>query len=456
MFARINHIHFVGIGGAGMSGLAIILKNLGYHVTGSDLVRTSLTEHLRQLGIKVAYRHHEQNCYGANVVVYSTAINKHNPEIQYALKHKIPVIPRAEMLAELMRVKFSIAVSGTHGKTTTTSLISAILEQAQLHPTIIIGGKVVGLNSTAKLGKSEYLVAEADESDRSFLLLYPTLAVITNIEREHLDYYKNIQEIKNAFIEFANKVPFFGSVIVCHDCPQARNILPHLKREVITYGLTKQAMVYAQNIQLNNFNSRFTVFYNHTKFNCQLNLGGEHNIQNALAAICVALKLKIPIPTIKNALANFQGIERRLQFKGRKNNITIYDDYGHHPTEIRATLQTLRNAYPQQRIITVFQPHRYTRTKLLGNDFGKAFNHTDLLIITDIYAASEKKIPKVSSQIIVDAIKKQNQLHPQVIYKKTFAEIVNYLKANIKQNDVIITLGAGNIWQVGETLLKTL
>ncbi|MBS4015346.1 MAG: UDP-N-acetylmuramate--L-alanine ligase [Candidatus Latescibacteria bacterium] len=455
MFGRINHIHFVGIGGAGMSGIALVMKNLGYKVTGSDIAKTTLTQYLIKQGIKIAYKHNEKNCFGASVVVYSSAISPNNLELNYARTHKIPVIPRAEMLGELMRVKFSIAISGTHGKTTTTSLISAILEEANLHPTIIIGGKVVGTETAAKLGKSEYLIAEADESDRSFLLLHPTITIITNIEKEHLDYYANISQIRKAFIEFANKVPFYGSVIVNNNSPHVRTIIPYLKRDVITYGLSNDASVRAENIVMNSFHSKFTLRYDSKSFDFKINLPGIHNIENSLAAISVGLKLEVPFSTIQSAFEKFQGLHRRLELKDNKKGITLYDDYAHHPTEIKATLATLRNAYPHHRIFAVFQPHRYTRTKLLGKTFRNAFANADVAIITDIYAASEPKIPGVSSQIIIDAITKSRS-HPKVIYIKKFCDINTYLLQHIKAGDVIITLGAGNIWQIGEQLLKTL
>lgn len=456
MLGRINHIHFVGIGGAGMSGLALITKNLGYKVSGSDITRTSLTKYLSEQSIKISYNHDAKNSIGASVIVYSSAIRSDNPEIIYAHQNKIPVIPRAEMLAELMRMKFSIAVSGTHGKTTTTSLISAIMEKAVMHPTIIIGGKVVGTETTAKLGKSEYLIAEADESDRSFLLLFPTIAIITNIEREHMDHYSNISEIKKAFAEFANKVPFFGSVILGTDSQFVRDIIPFIKREYITFGFSNHANVYAENIFLDKICSEFDVHYNGKSEHISINLPGKHNIENALAAICVALKLQIPFSFVKSALRNFQGIHRRLELKGIKNGITVYDDYAHHPTEIIATLATLRNAYPQNRIITIFQPHRYSRTQSLRNTFGKSFNDTNILVITDIYAASESKIPGVTSKLIIDAVKKTGSLRPKIIYKKKFNDIIEYLIKNCKPQDVIITLGAGNIWQTGDSLLKKL
>ncbi len=461
MFGKINHIHFVGIGGSGMSGIALILKNMGFNISGSDISKSNLTDTLEKQAIKIFYEHNSSNCQNAEVVVYSSAINQNNPEIQYALANKIPVIPRAEMLAELMRMKFSIAVSGTHGKTTVTSMVGTMLEDSGLNPTIIIGGRVLGSNSGAKLGTGQYLIAEADESDRSFLLLYPTIAVVTNIEREHLDYYRNISEIKKAFIRFVNKTPFFGSTILGIDCPQVRKVIPMIKREYITFGINKNAQVRAENIKLLNFGSRFTLRYNGQSLDCKLNVAGKHNIKNALATICVGLKLEISLSQIIQSLENFKGVHRRLEFKGEKNNISIYDDYGHHPTEIKATLTTLRNAYPNNRIITIFQPHRYTRTKFLVNDFQNCFNSIDNLVLTKIYSASETPIPGITSEIIIDAIKnttnkKTKMPNLEIIYKESFPDIITYLLNIIKPNDVIITLGAGNIWQIGEELLKIL
>jgi len=455
MFGKLDHIHFVGIGGSGMSGIALILKNLGYYVTGSDITRTSLTESLITEGVRVNYQHNEQNCVGASVVVYSTAIPKDNPEIKYAIAHKIPVIPRAEMLAELMRMKFSIAVSGTHGKTTVTSMVSAILETAELNPTVIIGGRVLGAGMGAKLGKSQYLVAEADESDRSFLLLYPTIAVVTNIEREHLDYYRNISEIKKAFLQFVNKTPFFGSVILGVDSLGVRKIVPMVKRDSITFGFNKEAQVRAEKIKLYDFYSNFTLRYNGQTYYFKLNLPGKHNIQNALASICVGLKLEIPLDKIATALESFSGVHRRIERKGEKKGIIIFDDYGHHPTEIKATLTVLRNAYPKRRILTIFQPHRYTRTQSLAKMFRNCFNASDVVVITKIYGASEQPIDGVSSQLIIDSIA-QSKSHLEIIYKENSQEIITFLLDYLKPNDVVITLGAGNIWQAGEELLKIL
>ena len=457
MFGKLKHIHFVGIGGSGMSGIAMILKNMGYDVSGSDVNKTALTENLSSKGISIYYNHDAKNCLGASVVVYSTAIDKDNPEIKYALENKVPVIPRAEMLAELMRMKFSIAISGTHGKTTVTSLIGAILEQAELNPTVIIGGRVIGTDTGAKLGQSEYLVAEADESDRSFLLLYPTIAVVTNIEREHLDFYKNISDIKRSFIQFVNKTPFFGTIILGIDCNVVRKIIPMTKREIITFGIRKDAQVRAEKIKLSDFHSIFRLRYNGQSYDFKINLPGRHNIKNALAAICVGLKLEIPLPVISKALENFSGVHRRLEKKGEKRGIIIFDDYGHHPTEIKATLSALRNAYPDRRIITIFQPHRYTRTKFLAKQFGNAFDLSDLTIITKIYSASEPPIPGVTSKLITDSINTKRKAYRQeALLLENFEEIKDFIMNNVKSDDVIITLGAGNIWHVGEDLLKLL
>lgn len=455
MLGKLRHIHFVGIGGVGMSGLALILKNLGFIVTGSDISHSPIIDNLKANGITIFSKHQSQNIEGADVVVYSSAIPKDNPEINVALKKGLPVIPRAEMLAELMRMKYSIAISGTHGKTTVTSLIASILEECGLEPTVVIGGKVVGMQTGAKLGKSEYLVAEADESDRSFLLLFPTIVVVTNIEREHLDCYANLSEIKKAFVEFINKVPFYGSAILCTDCPNVKQILSKIKRNYITYGIKSQAMVRAENIKLNRFTSQFTVCYNGQSKKVKINLAGWHNVQNALAAICVGLKLELSLTKIVKALAKFPGVHRRLELKGQIQDITLLDDYGHHPTEIKVTLQALRNAYPNNRIIAVFQPHRYTRTQALAKEFGYCFDFVDKLIITQIYPASEPPIPKVTSKLIINAVRNHNP-KIEIFYKRNLNEIPDFLMKLVKARDVIITLGAGNIWQVGEKLLSCL
>ncbi|MEO0072328.1 MAG: UDP-N-acetylmuramate--L-alanine ligase [candidate division WOR-3 bacterium] len=459
MFGKIKSIHLVGIGGAGMSGLALVLKNMGYCVTGSDISKTSLTKYLEKQGIKIYYTHNPYNVRDASVVIYSSAIKPNNPEIKYARAKKIPVIQRAEMLGELMRMKYSIAVSGTHGKTTTTSMIGSILECAGYNPTVIVGGKFLGMNSGAKIGTGQYLVVEADESDCSFLSLCPTISVVTNIEREHLDFYRNLSEIKNAFLLFVNKIPFYGTAVLCNDCKNVRSIIPYIKRDFITYGIKFPAHIQAKNIKFNNSHTSFTIIHKNRTQKIYLRIPGEHNILNALAAITVALRLEIPIDIIKDALLNFSGIHRRLEKKGEKNNIIIFDDYAHHPTEIKATLKTLRLNYPDNRIVVIFQPHRYTRTLKLGPHFGSAFIQADFVIVSKIYPAQESPIPNVSSQIIVKAIKKYHRVRNKkipVLYKKTPSEIISCVKKIAKPGDIIITIGAGDIWQVGETLLKIL
>ncbi|MEO0052779.1 MAG: UDP-N-acetylmuramate--L-alanine ligase, partial [candidate division WOR-3 bacterium] len=394
MFGRLKRIHFVGVGGAGMSGIALLLKNLGFEVSGSDIQASEVTERLIQEGIKVFIGHQAENCTHAEVVVFSTAVADDNPELVFARAHGIPVIRRAEMLAELMRLKFSIAISGSHGKTTTTSLVTHVLTRAGLDPTAVIGGRIVGAETGARLGQSEYLVAEADESDRSFVLLYPSIAVVTNIEPEHLDYYRNIQDLKKEFLRFVNRVPFYGSVILCMDSPAVRSFRNRVSRRVVTYGVDTEADFTIRDLQLYRFSSAFTVVYDGREIGrFSLAMAGRHNVQNALAAIAVGAELGIDFATIEQALATFTGVHRRLEKKGEVNGIEVFDDYGHHPTEIRVTIEALRHAYPEHRILVVFQPHRYTRTKLLAEEFGTAFDQADEVVITGIYAAAEPPIP---------------------------------------------------------------
>jgi UDP-N-acetylmuramate--alanine ligase len=361
------------------------------------------------------------------------------------------------MLAELMRMKYSIAISGSHGKTTVTSMISTVLEKAGLDPTTVIGGKILGSEAGAKLGKSEYLVAEADESDRSFLLLYPTIAVITNIEREHLDYYKDLNDIKRSFVKFANKVPFFGAVILCADSSAVKQICPKLKRPKVTYGLTRKVMFNAIDIELKPFGSEFTLVVKGEKVDrFVMSIPGIHNVENSLSAIAVARQLDINYETIMTGLKEFSGVHRRLERIGEKSEIVIFDDYAHHPTEIQVTLRALRNAFPKQRLISIFQPHRYTRTKFLANDFGVCFGDCDLLIITEIYPASEPPIPGVSSKLIVEAIRAHNSSSPQVLYVEDKNIICDQLLPQLRQGDVVITLGAGNISEIGKEILSRL
>ena len=449
VFHKIDTIHFVGIGGIGMSGIAEVLLNLGFKVTGSDLRKTDTTERLEQLGARVFYGHKAENVEDTDVVVVSSAVKADNPEVLKAREQFIPVIQRAEMLAELMRMKYSIAVAGAHGKTTTTSLVSSILGHAGIDPTCVIGGKLKSLGSNAKLGGSKYLVAEADESDGTFLLLYPTIAVVTNIDLEHLDFYKDINEIKAAFLTFLNKVPFYGVNIICIDNANLQSLIPSLKRRYMTYGLSKQADLRAENITYNGFETSFKVIYREYGLgDISLTLPGIHNVRNALAAIGVSIELDIPFETIRDALKEFSGIQRRLEIKW-DGEIKLIDDYGHHPTEIRATLSAVRSMW-KGRVVVVFQPHRYTRTRALMDEFVTSFNEADLLILTEIYAASEEKIEGVSGQILADRIKASG--HRNVMFAPTKEDAAELVLQNAKPGDVVITLGAGDVNRIDERL----
>ncbi len=452
MFGKVKKIHFVGIGGIGMSGLALVLKNLGFEITGSDIKESAITRMLEKNGIPVYYSHRTENVKGADTVVYSSAIRDDNPEIVAARSRRLPVIQRAEMLGELMRLKFSIAVSGTHGKTTTTSIIGNILEKAGLDPTLIIGGRVMDMGVNAKLGGSKYLVAEADESDGSFLLLYPTVAVITNIDREHLNYFGTLKKLKEAFIKFANRVPFYGSVVLCADDNNVGDIIPAIKRKKITYGFKVQSHLMAADIRYSMDGTRYKLIYEGKKIEeIFVPLYGIHNVYNSLAAIGVGMDMGIPLETIKKGLESFKGVHRRLEFKGEKEGVYVFDDYGHHPTEIRHTLSGLRQIVGDRRIIVIFQPHRYTRTKLLYREFGQSFNDAELIILLPIYPAAESPIPGVSSKLIYDSLIRNKK---RVILTDT-DEVLNILEDEVKENDVIITLGAGDVWKIGLKFLET-
>lgn len=439
-----------------MSGIAELLLNLGYKVSGSDLSSSSITEKLRNLGGILFKGHQAQWVDGADVVVTSSAIPSTNPEVQKAIERNIPVIQRAEMLAELMRLKkYGIAIAGSHGKTSTTAMVSWMLAHGGLDPTIVIGGKVDALGGNAKLGQGEFLVAEADESDGSFLRLSPVLEVVTNIDLEHLDYYRNLGHIKDTFLQFIDKVPFYGAAIICLDDANIADVLPKIKKRTITYGLTSQADIYGDNL-----------FYRDGKVHFSVKSGGEdigslgivppgrHNVYNALAAVCVGLELQIPFATIQAGLESFEGVQRRMQKKGNCRGITVVDDYGHHPTEIRATLSAIKNAWPEQRLVVLFQPHRYTRTKALFKEFQTCFHKADLLVMTDIYGASESPIAGVTSVGLLEATKKHGQRHTLYIEQvdSMAAELLPYLL----EGDLVLTLGAGNIVKVGENLLEAL
>lgn len=454
MFKKIQHIHFVGIGGAGMSGIAEVLLNLGYRVSGSDLKQTPVTERLKSMGGVVYQGHSKENTKGADVVVISSAVGDDNPEVIEARLKKIPVIPRAEMLAELMRLKYSVTVSGTHGKTTTTSMIGLVLARGGLDPTVVIGGKLANFGSNAKLGKGEYLVAEADESDGSFLKLTPTIAVVTNIDTDHLDYYGSINKIRKAFLEFVNKVPFYGAVIVCGDDIQTQKIIPHIKRRYITYGIKNPADLEVRDIIHSAPGVEFKlIYFGQDLGKIKLNVPGIHNVYNALAAIAAAMELELKIEDIKKAFLEFRGVDRRIQVKGEVQGITVVDDYGHHPTEIRATLSAVKDSW-NKRTVAIFQPHRYTRTKILAKDFGQAFDLADVLIITEIYSAGEKPIPGVSARLIVKNVMAHKQT--EIKFCPTKQEIINFLIQKVQPGDLVITLGAGDIWKVGEEFLEKL
>lgn len=453
MYRKTKHIHFVGIGGIGMSGIAELLLNLGYTVSGSDLQVTDITAKLEQLGAKIYRGHERQWVGGADVVVTSTAIAEDNPEVAQALEEHIPVIQRAEMLAELMRLKkYGIAIAGSHGKTSTTSLVATILGEAALDPTIVVGGKVASLGGNAKLGEGEFLVAEADESDGSFLKLSPVIEVVTNIDLEHLDYYRDIEHIKDVFLEFINRLPFYGVAIVCFDDKNVAALLPEIHKRTITYGLTEQADLYATRIVSADGGTSFTVKRRQEELGqVTLNRPGRHTIYNSLAAIAVGLELEIDFSIIATALQGFQGVERRIEVKGESGGVLVVDDYGHHPTEIRATLDAVREAWPEKRLVVAFQPHRYSRTHGLFDEFTTAFHRADVLILTDIYPASEAPIEGVTALALQEAIKKHGQRN--TFYIPRLIDAPSELLPLLQENDLLLTLGAGNIVRTGEQML---
>lgn len=452
MLRKIKKIHFIGIGGIGMSGIAQVLLKLGYEVSGSDIQKTELTLELEKMGAKIVYTHRAQNVEKKDVVVYSSSISSDNCEIISAEKLKIPIIQRAEMLAELMRIKYSIAIAGAHGKTTTTSMISEILREAKFDPTVIIGGRLRYLGLNANLGTGEYLVAEADESDGSFLHLSPTIAVVMNIDREHLSFYNNIRNIKKTFVDFLNKVPFYGVSVICLDEKNIRSIIPKLKRNFITFGVYTKAEITASNIKFDKQFTKFEVFEKNVLLGkIDLCVPGLYNVYNALAAIATARELEIDYKTIYYALYHFKGVERRFQIKYEQNGITVVDDYGHHPTEIEATLTAIKENW-NKRIICVFQPHRYTRTKELLEDFATSFFQVDVLIVTEIYAASETSIPGINGKLVADIISKYG--HKNVIFIPTKDEIIEYLYKIVISGDIVITLGAGDVYKIGEAYIR--
>ena len=457
MLGKVRRIHFVGIGGIGMSGLAEVLLNLGFSVTGSDLRRTVVTERLVQLGARIADRHAPENVGDAEVVVVSSAVPVMNPEIIEAAHRKIPVIPRAEMLAELMRLKFCVAVAGSHGKTTVTSMVAVMLSEGGLDPTAVIGGRLDAFGSSARLGKSELMVVEADESDRSFLYLLPTVAVVTNIDREHLDHYGDLGEIQESFVSFMNKVPFYGAVIACVDPPwrtSMQAVLPRLRRRVVTYGIQSGADITARNLELRSGWSSFDVAQDGNSIGSfKVNIPGRHNVQNALAAIVVGRELGLDGEQIQKGLKFFHGADRRFQVKTEVDGITIIDDYGHHPTEIRATLEAarLRGA---RRIRAIFQPHRYTRTKFLMDEFAQCFGLCDRTYVLDIYPASEPPIPGITSQRLVERMAKLG--YSRARYASSESGVIEEILADIRPGDLVLTIGAGTVWKIAETLARAI
>ncbi|MGQ9533667.1 MAG: UDP-N-acetylmuramate--L-alanine ligase [bacterium] len=453
ILGRTSKIHFVGIGGIGMSGLALIFKNLNFVISGSDIKRSSVIDKLKQMGIQVKIGHRKQNVLGADVVVYSTAVKEDNCEIVEAKRLGVPVIHRSELLAELTRIKCSICVSGTHGKTTTSSLIGEILHTGRLKPTIVIGGIVKGKNQ-ARYGRGDYLVCEADESDKSFLRLLPSYAVITNIEPEHLEYYKDIREIEDSFMHFANHVPFWGCVLLGVDSQSSLNIKDRIKRKIIMYGLNEMAQLRAYDLEQKRFGTVFKVSWHGNMLGrFEINVPGQHNVINSLAGIGIGLELGIPINEIKHALKKFRGVHRRIEYHGTVGGVMIFEDYGHHPTEISITLQTVKEYFPDKRIISIFQPHRYTRTYYLFDQFGRAFIFANIVVVTEIYPAHEVPIPGINGEALSRRIAKEQD---GVYYMKSHAEIIKFLKKIIKPNDLIIIQGAGDINSIIPRLFRML
>ncbi|RLB73742.1 MAG: UDP-N-acetylmuramate--L-alanine ligase [Deltaproteobacteria bacterium] len=454
MYGRIKKIHFVGIGGIGMSGIAELLLNLDYRVSGSDLRESDTTRRLAELGGEIVIGHCAENINEVDVVVTSTAVKEDNPEVVEALRQHVAVIPRAEMLAELMRMKYGIAIAGTHGKTTTTSMMSVVLHHAGIDPTAVIGGKLDAFGSNAKLGRGKFLVAEADESDGSFMHLSPTIAVVTNIDADHLDFYSGIDEIKQIFVDFINKIPFYGRAVLCLDDRNIQDILPQVKKRFITYGLTSQADFHAEDIQHRQGRTSFSAFYQGEELGrISFRMPGRHNVLNALSVLAVAYELEIPFQTIIGGFRNFGGLQRRFELRDEIDNIMIIDDYGHHPVEIEATLSAAKSGW-NKRVIAVFQPHRYTRTEALFEDFLTAFYQADLLVVTEVYAAGEAPIEGATGDALAQGIIEHG--HKAVKYRTSLEEVAEYVAEVVEPGDMVITLGAGNVNQVCPLLAEKL
>ncbi len=450
---RVRRLHFVGIGGAGMSGIAEVLHANGFVVSGSDTGESQVIDYLKGLGINVFSKHEAKNVEDTDLVVYSSAVPHDNPELVEAHNRRIPVIRRAEMLGELMRMKYTLSIAGTHGKTTTTSIVGQIWEEAGLDPTIIVGGVVKGKGSGAKVGKGDYLIAESDEFDRSFLSMMPSSAIITNIDADHLDTYENIEDIKDAFVQFANKIPFYGQVIVCLDDPNVQQILARLKKPVITYGFTRQAKYRVDNLRFEKGYPVFEILNDGKSLGeFKLQIPGRHNVLNATAAVALAIEEGISADVARKACAEFEGVKRRFEFIGEKNDVLVFDDYAHHPTEATATLLGFRDAFPNRRIIVAFQPHLFTRTRDQHDAFGGAFANCDVLLVTDIYASREKPIEGVTGSLVSNSATDRGHRDSRFVGDQL--NLLPILKDELKPGDVVVLMGAGNIWKLGERILK--
>ena len=449
MFRKVNKVHFVGIGGIGMSGIAELLLNLGFKVSGSDLNDSEIIQNLKSKGAEISNEHHVDNINNCEVVVYSSAVPKENLELMAAVQKNIPIIKRAEMLGELVALKqTSIAIGGTHGKTSTSSMIGALLTKGKLDPTLIVGGLVQNLDTNSKLGEGDLIVVEADEYDKSFLQIKPTIAIITNIEKEHMDCYEDLDDLLSSFVQFANSVPFYGALIACIDSPEVQNILPQVKRPVITYGLSLQAEISAKNIRFNEGETFFSLYRNNKKVGeVTLNVPGKHNVLNSLAAAAIGFEMGLNIESIIKGLKSYGGVRRRFEIKGIINDIMVVDDYAHHPTEVSATLQAARDGW-DRRIIAVFQPHLFSRTKDFYKEFAAAFMDSDVLIITDIYPAREVPIKGINGELVYNSAKSIG--HKDVHYVPKLEDIELCLDGVVKSNDMVITIGAGTIWRYGQ------
>jgi len=454
LFGKVRRIHFVGIGGIGMSGIAEVLLNLGFDVSGSDIKESSVTQRLEKLGCRFSPTHSPENVNNTDVVVISSAITESNSEVQQAHELQIPVIPRAEMLGELMRLKFSVAVAGSHGKTTVTSMISILLHHSGLDPTVVIGGRLNIFDSNARLGQGNILVAEADESDGSFLKLFPSVAIITNIDAEHMDFYKTMDNLKQTFLDFINRTPFYGSAILCLDDANIQSVIPEIQRRYTTYGFSKRADLNAEILASKGDETRFNVFHlNEPLGEFNLHVPGQTNILNALAAIAVGIELSIPMERIKSSLLEYRGVDRRFQTVGVQRGVRVIDDYGHHPTEIQTTLEAARTLSPN-RIIAVFQPHRYSRVQALWEQFATTFYNTDILFCTEIWPAGEKPLPGITGEKLFNDIRLHG--HKQACYEIDHSKLARRVADIVSEGDMVITFGAGNIYQVGQKILALL